>query len=106
MLHIILPVKVYDNLLIRTMWISVGLLKLAKELQELQCGHRASTTNPNTVFNGDISKNPKTPPEADTIVNVLLREGQTLPSYSSTMTDGPGSELPACSPACLFRTMY
>lgn len=84
-----------------TKQVSVGLLKLAKELQELQCGHWASTTNPNTFFNGDIL--PKTPPEAETIVNILLHEGQTLPSYSSTKTDKPESSLPR-SPVCLFST--
>lgn len=101
MLHIILPVKVHYVLLIMTKQVSVGLLKLAKELQELQCGHWASTTNPNTFFNGDIL--PKTPPEAETIVNILLHEGQTLPSYSSTKTDKPESSLPR-SPVCLFST--
>lgn len=87
MLHIILPVKLHDVLLIRTIQVAVGLQKLAKELQELQCGHWASTSNPNTFFNGHFL--PKTPPEAGTAVKVLLHKGQALPSYSSTMTDEP-----------------
>lgn len=103
MMHIILPVKVPNILLIRTMQVSDGHLKLAKELQDPQCGHWTSTTNPNTFFNGDVL--PKTPPKADTTEDVLLHEGQTLPSYSSTITDEPRSLLPR-SPVCLFRTMY
>ena len=63
--HFILLVKVHYLLLIRTIQVSVsvGLLKLAKELQALQCGHLGSTTNPDTLFNGEVL--PKTPPGAD-----------------------------------------
>lgn len=103
MLHTILPVKVHAVLLTRTMQVSIGLLKLAKELQARQCGHWASTTNPNTFFNGDVL--PKTPPEADTTANVLLHEGQTLPSYTSTTTDEPES-YPPRSPMSSFGTTY
>ena len=59
--HFILLVKVHCLLLITTIQVSVsvGLLKLAKKLQALQCGHLGSITNPDTFFNGEaLPENP------------------------------------------------